>query len=452
MYVLSTTNRKKTTVKGKSGPGGSFGSPGRHSDFIAYNIIIDGLLCRTGTDEQPQLRLCIPTKMIRTVLSETHGNRTSHFGQKKTLWRGCQHFYWRGMYSDLTQYVQTCPECQLRKPPHTNERGIMGTTELGTDVIHTISCDIVTLPRTRRGNQYALTAIDQISKFAFAIPLKRQDEDTVTRKLKKHIFQKFGAPEILITDQGTNFMSRKAKHLYQQFGVTHRTTVPHHPQSNGECERLNQTLAIQLAIMGQSRQRDWDVEIDNVTYQYNSTIHRSTGYPPLQILIGKRPGLPLVKQFGLNPIIGIEDIKTIREKTLENLRRNQQYNQNIINRHPSTITYKIGEQVLLERSAILISKNAKLKTHWEGPYEITKISCPQNVTLKYNRRYCYNGVVILTYYNLLHLRWENNQPDIITITLSSLFSHQRDDQLIIQINIRTMSIESIEIPPVWREQ
>ena len=42
--------------------------------------------------------------------------------------------------------------------------------------------------------------------------------------------------------------------------------------------------------------------------------------------------------------------------------------------------------VLLERSAVKISKSAKLKDHWEGPYEIVDTKCPQNVTIKLKSR------------------------------------------------------------------
>ena len=42
--------------------------------------------------------------------------------------------------------------------------------------------------------------------------------------------------------------------------------------------------------------------------------------------------------------------------------------------------------VLLEKSATKISKNAKLKDHWEGPYEVIDAKRPQNITIKLKSR------------------------------------------------------------------
>ena len=159
--------------------GDPLGHPLDYRKIARKYKIIDGLLCKTETQDYPNLRLCIPSIMVRRVLSEAHGSRTAHFGQKKTIWRCLQHFYWRGMYTDIIKYVRSCHDCQCRKAPQSIEHGIMGSMDIGPDVMHTISCDIVTLPLKTQGNQYALTAVDQVSKYAFAIPMKRQDEDTV---------------------------------------------------------------------------------------------------------------------------------------------------------------------------------------------------------------------------------------------------------------------------------
>ena len=347
---------------------------------------VNGLLCRTQTKEIPQMRLCIPKTMIRRVLSEAHGDRTSHFGQKKTIWRCTQQFFWRGQYTDVVNFVKTCHECQLRKGPQTKELGIMGNMTIGEDVFHTISCDIITLPVTAKGNRYAITAVDQVSKFAMAIPIRKQDEDTVIRKLTKHIFQRFGGPEILVTDQGTNFVSRKAEETFKRFGIRHQVTVPHHPQSNGECERLNKTLASQLSINLINQQKDWDMEIDNVLLQYNSTIHSSTGYSPLYLLTGRNPGLTIAKQFGLTQTLALPDIKEARETALNNIRKQQNHNQVLVNAQRKETTHQVGDWVLLERSAAKISKNAKLQDHWAGPYQILNMKCPQNVTIKVQSR------------------------------------------------------------------
>ena len=51
-----------------------------------------------------------------------------------------------------------------------------------------------------------------------------------------------GCPEILITDQGREFVNSLFEELYSITNTEHRITSAYHPQSNGLTERFNQTL------------------------------------------------------------------------------------------------------------------------------------------------------------------------------------------------------------------
>ena len=82
------------------------------------------------------------------------------------------------------------------------------------------------------------------------------DDITIAKKLTKHIIYRFGAPIVMITDQGTNYTSRIVQRMFKKFGITHRTTTPYHPSSNGECERFNQTLAVQLSILTEENKEE----------------------------------------------------------------------------------------------------------------------------------------------------------------------------------------------------
>jgi hypothetical protein len=74
------------------------------------------------------------------------------------------------------------------------------------------SLDVVDpLPVTLEGNKYILTFQDDLSKYVVAVPIEKQDAETVARAFVEKILLTYGAPQILQTDQGANFVSEVFK-------------------------------------------------------------------------------------------------------------------------------------------------------------------------------------------------------------------------------------------------
>ena len=63
------------------------------------------------------------------------------------------------------------------------------------------------LNQTAEGHKYVLTFQNELSKFTLAIPIVQQDAMTVARAFVEEVILKFGIPQSILTDQGSNFMS-----------------------------------------------------------------------------------------------------------------------------------------------------------------------------------------------------------------------------------------------------
>ncbi|NHW78355.1 integrase catalytic domain-containing protein, partial [Escherichia coli] len=68
------------------------------------------------------------------------------------------------------------------------------------------------------------------------------DRHVVVNFIKKHIFNRFGIPRAIISDQGTHFCNKSFEALLAKYGVKHRVATPYHPQTSGQVEVSNRHI------------------------------------------------------------------------------------------------------------------------------------------------------------------------------------------------------------------
>ena len=89
------------------------------------------------------------------------------------------------------------------------------------------------LPETCRGNKHLLVIGDHFSKWCEAFPTKDQKATTVALILVSKLFSRFGPPDVLHSDQGTNFESNLMKDICNMMGIHKSRTTAYHPQGSG---------------------------------------------------------------------------------------------------------------------------------------------------------------------------------------------------------------------------
>lgn len=98
--------------------------------------------------------------------------------------------------------------------------------------------DIVGPMPESRGFKYVLKMIDCFTRWPEAVPIK----DTIVHTFFSTWVARFGAPDIITTDRGTQFDSQLFEALAQMIDSQTCRTTAYHPQSNGEIERWHRTL------------------------------------------------------------------------------------------------------------------------------------------------------------------------------------------------------------------
>ena len=139
--------------------------------------------------------------MRTTVLSLCHGVLLAgHLGTKKTRDRIMRHFFWPGIFTDISEYLKSFPECQKGIQKGRITRAPLISIPPIEKPFQRIAIDFVgPLPLTNNRNRYILVCIDYATRYPEAIPLKNQEAETVVDALIS-IFFRVGVPKELLTD------------------------------------------------------------------------------------------------------------------------------------------------------------------------------------------------------------------------------------------------------------
>ncbi|GBN65351.1 hypothetical protein AVEN_130684-1 [Araneus ventricosus] len=89
---------------------------------------------------------------------------------------------------------------------------------------------------------YLLTCVDRFTRWPETFPIPDQSADTIARTFLLGWISRFGVPEKVTSDRGTNFQSNLFSSLSKFLGVEQTRTTAYHPQSNGAVERFHRHL------------------------------------------------------------------------------------------------------------------------------------------------------------------------------------------------------------------
>ena len=88
---------------------------------------------------------------------------------------------------------------------------------------------------------------DLFTKYAVTVALQDITSATVANATTDEWIMKCGAPDVIHTDQGSNFHSELMQDICRAFMIEKTQTTPYHPQGNGQVERFNRVIADTLS-------------------------------------------------------------------------------------------------------------------------------------------------------------------------------------------------------------
>ena len=204
---------------------------------------------------------------------EAHDTTTSgHLGTDKTFQRLSLLYYWPGMFKDVANYVRSCKTCQKMKVEQAGPVGLMGKRVI-EQPWSVVAADIMgPFPPSRSGYHYILVFRDMFTKWIEVLPLRKANAVSVQKAFEDTIIFRWGTPEVLFTDNGTEFVNKLISKAASELGIRHWTTPPYHAQAN-PVERVNRVLKTMMSSFVESDHRNWDKHLPDFRSAYNTAVH-----------------------------------------------------------------------------------------------------------------------------------------------------------------------------------
>jgi len=182
-----------------------------------------------------------------------------------------------------------CSLCEEKKRPKSRRPATLPTPKDVSDQVH---IDVVEMFDINNKRFYVVHCIDWTSRFQMAEALEHKSSEAITKWFRERWLPIFGAPRVLVADQGREFVSWEFQELCDQIG-----TLLHHipvqaPWANGICERGGGILKalVECGVKAHSIQGLEEINqmVQESILAYNADVNEM-GVSPHQAAIGRQP-------------------------------------------------------------------------------------------------------------------------------------------------------------------
>ena len=328
-------------------------------------------------------RLYIPNfkdARLKVLRSRHDSTLAGHPGISKTTELVLRNYTWINLRQDVTEYVTGCATCQRTKTSRTQPHGFLRTLEVPQLPWEHISMDFIEPLPLSNGYDSILVVVDRLTKMSTFLPTTSTLTSTkLAEILIREIFTRHGLPRSIVSDRGSKFIAKFWRCATEKLGIKLKLSTAFHPQTDGQTERVNQSVEQYLRIFTSYNQDDWSEILGQAAFAYNNTYHSAIKLTPFYANFGYHPRwvdeilpngegeVPLARQV-------VEDLHAVHEQCQKNIEiANQHYAKYYDKHRKPSPTIKVGDQVMLSFENIKTQRpSKKLDVKRQGPFFVTE--------------------------------------------------------------------------------
>ena len=331
-----------------------------------------------------KLRLVIPEALRELVLAECHENNC-HMGIDKTVDVIRENYHWRGLFRDVTEYVNNCVICQTRDVRR--NKAPLQEPEFVKSAGEKIAFDTCgPFPISSKGNKYMLTILDLYSGWPEVFPVPDKSAESVAKVLLEEYIPRHSCPLALVSDNGTEFVNKIVQNICEVMKIARIKTSIYHPQGNAQVERLHRVINDMISKQIDKDASEWELAIPAVLTAIRTSPNATSKFSPFFLQYGRDPILPLDTLLGpQRRYLGSEYHKITLERQHEafklvqrQLKESRKQQKEYYDRKAKEVAFQSGDPVYLFNN----SRTQKFDKRYLPYYRVMKKNSPVNYVIQ----------------------------------------------------------------------
>ena len=192
--------------------------------FVLLDLLIFKLV--TTTDKEAAVP-AIPEVCVDKIIALYHTSLfAGHQGVVKTYLTMKDKFFIPNLMHYLRSFMKGCHVCQLSRSNKPPTRQLQPRIYLNYRPLSKLSMDLKVMPRSQKGHKFILCIIDEMTNYLITVPFYQSRSKEVGEALIEHVISKFCAPDCIIMDQDSAFMSNLMSYLFRKLNIKIMTVAP----------------------------------------------------------------------------------------------------------------------------------------------------------------------------------------------------------------------------------
>jgi ribosomal protein L21E len=237
---------------------------------------------------------------------------------------------------------------------------------------------------SRKGNKQILLCVDDFTSYVVCIPLKNTTAETILEGMKDKLFNQFGIPKIIRSDEQASFYNSNLFYeTLTNMGIELTATAVASPFSNARAESQIKNIKhlTRKFLFQEGISDNWDDYLQILTNSHN----KSTGiygYSSEELMFGNKiPSRIDILNFNspnFNMQGYIDHVMPIAEEMRREARKRMdqkaEKNRTFKNKNKRLKKFDIGDMVVHKQLQVSTGMNSKYRPLYTGPYTIVQLN------------------------------------------------------------------------------
>ena len=242
-------------------------------------------------------KICLPLSLLLAIFYKAHSHDLSgHPGREKTQATITENYFFPNINKWIAKLTQDCLSCQTSKSmPNLLMAPQQPFLEVSPYFNHRISMDTKgPSSPSSDGNFYVYVIVDAFTHYVVLQPLPKIDATNALTVLFVHWVVKFGIPDILVKDNGNEYINGEFTHFCRTYNVEFKPRTPYAPWSNGLVENSNRKLNAFLRTVLDSQYDTLSHKVNIFPFAFNSQVRTNLNLSLYELVFGQKPKKPIM--------------------------------------------------------------------------------------------------------------------------------------------------------------